>query len=153
MNLIKNKLILGVLIFAFLGFLDATYLTILHLKNIIPPCTIGSCETVLTSQYSVILGIPLALLGSLFYLSVIILSMLILTNYKKVFLQLFYVQATIGFIISLILLGLQAFIIKQFCQYCLLSLATSTGIFILACFHFRKRVLLTREREKSNIEK
>lgn len=130
---------------AFLGFLDATYLTILHYKNVIPPCTIGSCETVLTSQYSVILGIPLALLGSLFYLSVIVLSLLILTNYKKIFLQLFYAQATIGFIISLILLGLQAFVIKQFCQYCLLSFTTSTGIFIMAVSKYRLEAKIIKE--------
>lgn len=138
MNLKRDKLILYSLILAFLGFLDATYLTILHYKNVIPPCTIGGCETVLTSQYSVIFGIPLSLLGSLFYLSVIVLGLLILTNYKKIFLQLFYAQAITGFIISLILLGLQAFTIKQFCQYCLLSCATSTGIFTLAGINFWK---------------
>lgn len=138
MNFKRDKLILYALILAFLGFLDATYLTILHYKNVIPPCTIGSCETVLTSEFSVIFGIPLSLLGSLFYLSVIVLGLLILTNYKKIFLQLFYAQAITGFIISLILLGLQAFTIKQFCQYCLLSLATSTGIFILAGINFWK---------------
>lgn len=142
----KDKFILYALILAFLGFLDTTYLTILHYKNVIPPCTIGGCETVLTSQYSVVFGIPLSFLGSLFYLSVIVLGLLILTNYKKIFLQLFYAQAITGFIISLILLGLQAFTIKQFCQYCLLSCATSTGIAILAFLNFRKEKLLTKEK-------
>lgn len=141
----EGKFILYALILAFLGFLDASYLTILHYKNVIPPCTIGGCETVLTSEFSVILGIPLSLLGSLFYLSVIVLCLLILTNYqpagrqgRKMFLQLFYIQAILGFIVSLALLGLQAFVIKQFCQYCLLSFATSTGIFILAGINFWK---------------
>ena len=133
-----GKLILYALIIAFLGFLDATYLTILHYKNVIPPCTIGSCETVLTSEFSVIFGIPLALLGSLFYLSVIVLGLLILTNYKKIFLNLFYVLAAWGFIFSLFLLGVQAFILNAFCQYCLISVATSTGIFILAGINFWK---------------
>lgn len=133
-----GKLILYALIIAFLGFLDATYLTILHYKNVIPPCTIGSCETVLTSEFSTILGIPLALFGSGFYLSVIILSLLIMTNDKKIFLQLFYLLAGWGFIFSLFLLSVQAFVLHAFCQYCLISAATSTGIFILAGINFWK---------------
>jgi len=138
MNLTKNKLILYSAVVAFLGFLDAAYLTILHLSETIPPCNVGSCEEVLTSQFSTILGIPLALFGSGFYLSVIILCLLLLTSFRKAFLLAFYVLATWGFIFSLFLLGLQAFIINAFCQYCLISLATSTGIFILALLHFRK---------------
>lgn len=137
MNL-KNKFIIYSAIVAFLGFLDATYLTIIHYKNIIPPCTIGSCETVLTSKYAVILGIPLALLGSLFYLSVIFVCLLILTNYKKIYLKIFYLLATMGFVASLILVGIQAIELKAFCQYCLLSAATSTGIAILAFLEYRK---------------
>lgn len=134
----QYKLILYSSIIAFLGFLDAAYLTIEHYKNAIPPCTTSGCETVLTSQFSTILGIPLALLGSGFYLSVIVLSLLILTNYKKIFLQLFYIQATIGLVVSLILLGVQAFFIHAFCQYCLLSCTTSTGIFVLAGLNYWK---------------
>ena len=138
MSLTKNKFILYSAVVAFFGFLDAAYLTILHLSETIPPCTVGSCEAVLTSQFSTILGIPLALFGSGFYLSVIILSLLIITSYKKIFMQMFYVLAAWGFIFSLFLLGVQAFILNAFCQYCLLSLATSTGIFILAGLNFRK---------------
>lgn len=142
MNLTNRKFILYSAVVAFLGFLDAAYLTILHLSETIPPCTVGSCETVLTSQFSTILGIPLALFGSGFYLSVIVLCLLLLTNYRKIFLTAFYALAVWGFVFSLFLLGLQAFIIHSFCQYCLISLATSTGIFILALLHFRKNKII-----------
>ncbi|MBI3985038.1 MAG: vitamin K epoxide reductase family protein [Candidatus Levybacteria bacterium] len=138
MNLTKNKLFLYSAILAFLGFLDATYLTIIHYRQIIPPCTIGSCETVLNSEFATILGIPTALLGSLFYLSVIVITLLILTNYKKMYVSLFYLLATTGFGVSLFLLYIQAFVLHSFCQYCLLSAATSTGIFILAVLQIRK---------------
>lgn len=137
MNLTKNKLILYSAIIAFLGFIDATYLTIVHYKNIIPPCTIGSCETVLTSKYAEILGIPTALLGSLFYLCVIFVCILIITSHKEIFLKLFNILAGWGFIFSLFLLGIQVFEIRQLCQYCLLSAATSTGIAILAFLNYR----------------
>jgi len=145
MSLTKNKFILYSAVVAFLGFLDATYLTILHLSETIPPCNIGSCEAVLTSQFSTIFGIPLALFGSGFYLSVIIVSLLLLTSFRRVFLLLFYALAVWGFVFSLFLLSLQAFVIHAFCQYCLISVATSTGIFILAILQFRKNKLLTKE--------
>lgn len=145
MNFAKNKLIVYSAIIAFFGFIDATYLTIEHFKNVIPPCTISGCEIVLTSKFSTIFGIPIALFGSLFYLSVIILSVLILTNYKKIYLQMFYLLATSGITVSIVLLGLQAFVIKSFCQYCLISAATSTGIFILALLQFRKEKSLKSE--------
>jgi uncharacterized membrane protein len=142
MNLInkKNKQILYSLILGFLGFVVATYLTILHYKNIIPPCSItGNCEKVLTSQFATIGPIPLALLGSLFYLAIIILCILLLTNYKKVFLDLFYLASATGFLVSVILILIQMYILHAFCQYCLLSEAISTGIIILCYLDYRER--------------
>ena len=140
MNLIKNnKFIFYSLILGFLGFIVATYLTILHYKNALPPCNLTSnCEKVLTSQFATIGPIPLALLGSLFYLTVIVLCVLILTNYKKIFLNAFYLWVIIGFIVSLILVGIQAFLIQAFCQYCLLAEAISTGLLILAYLKFKE---------------
>jgi uncharacterized membrane protein len=65
-------LLIALLVLAFLGFLDASYLTILHYKNTIPPCTLHGCEVVLTSKFAVFLGLPLGLYGALYYLAVII---------------------------------------------------------------------------------
>ena len=135
----NNKFILYSLILGFLGFFVATYLTILHYKNIIPPCSITTgCETVLNSKYAVIFGVPVSLLGSLFYLTIIILCVLLLTHYKQVFLKLFYIATVLGFIFSITLIGIQAFLIHAFCQYCLTSEAISTGILMLAYLKFRK---------------
>lgn len=140
MNLKRNKFILYSLILGFLGFIVATYLTILHYKNIIPPCSLTSnCEKVLTSQYATIGPIPVALLGSIFYLLVIAVALLLLTNNKKSYLNVFYFISAVGFTISWMLLGIQAFLIHAFCQYCLTSEAISTGIMILAWLDNRKR--------------
>jgi uncharacterized membrane protein len=136
--IVKDKLILYSLILGFLGFVVATYLTILHYKNVLPPCSLTSnCEKVLTSQFATIGPIPLSLLGSLFYLTIIFLCILILTKYKKVFLKSFYLCVISGFIVSLILVGIQAFILHAFCQYCLTSEAISTGLLILAYLYFK----------------
>lgn len=140
MNLQKlDKFILYSLILGFLGFLDATYLTILHYKNAIPPCTVSSgCETVLTSKYSMLGPLPVSLLGSLFYIAVIFLCLLILTNYKKIFIQVFYLISSAGFLVSLGLIYIQAELLHAFCQYCLLSEIISTGIVILSFLKYRK---------------
>ena len=108
---------LAVKIFALIGFADAVFLTTQHYLGKIPPCTIVSgCETVLTSPYAVIAGVPLALLGALFYLAILIRPSRLLV--------------ALGFIASLGLLYLQIFVIKALCMYCLLSLVTSTGVFV-----------------------
>lgn len=134
-----NKLILYSLFLGFLGFIVATYLTILHYQNALPPCSLTSnCELVLTSKYASILGIPLALFGSIFYLSIIALCLLISTSYRKIFLNAFYLFVTLGFIVSLILIYIQANFIGAFCQYCLISEVISTGLVILAFLKFRE---------------
>ena len=67
------------LAFGALGFLDATYLTIQHYINRVPPCTIGGCETVLTSTYATLGQIPIALIGAIFYGVVLLLTGIYLT--------------------------------------------------------------------------
>ena len=143
-------LLIALLILGFLGFLDATYLTILHYKNVIPPCTAArSCEVVLTSKYATMLfGIPTSLLGSAFYLAVIILAGLFWQNQgdkisviarsettkqshtkdRRATLamttkipSLLLLLTTIGLIIGIYLVYLQAFVIHAYCYYCLTS--------------------------------
>src|SRR5579872_6247498 len=69
--------VIGIL--GFLGFLDATYLTILHYKNTIPPCTLHGCEVVLSSVFATIGGVPIALIGAGYYLVVLGLVGIVLT--------------------------------------------------------------------------
>ena len=62
-----------ILILAFAGFVDATYLTISHFRGTALACTISNgCETVTTSAYATLFGLPVALLGLLFYLTTFI---------------------------------------------------------------------------------
>ena len=139
MKLTKNNLSITSLVFAFAGFLDATYLTILHYKNAFPPCTVtGGCETVLTSQYSVILGIPISLLGSLFYLLIIFFALAVLFDKRKVFAHGLFLAALSGLFVSAVLFFVQFFILKAFCQYCLTSEAISLAIFIVCSILYSK---------------
>lgn len=117
---------------AFLGFADATYLTNEHYFSIPLPCTIfHGCETVLTSPYSVIFGIPVALLGVLYYLTVFILLVCAIDMQKKICARLAMVCTPLGFLASLYFVYLQIFVIKALCLYCMVSATTSTILFIL----------------------
>ena len=110
------------LLFSFFGFLDTAYLAIVHYKNIIPPCSIAKgCEKVLTSSYSAVFGIPTALLGALYFAVLIILSVLLLQNYKKQVAKVLFGFVVAGFLFIMFLLYTQIFLIKAFCQYCLLA--------------------------------
>ena len=140
MNLIKSNLFIILLALSFLGFLDSVYLTILHYKNAFPPCSITSgCEKVLTSAYSMLGPMPLALFGSIFYLAVIILCLFLITNYKKIYLNILYPLVFVGFIVSVILFGVQAFILRSFCQYCVISEIISFLIFGFTFLLWKKK--------------
>ena len=122
---------IAILIVSFLGFLDASYLTIEHYRNVVPPCTLTSgCETVLTSSYAVMLGVPTSLWGALFYVIVFLLTLSYRNapNRKRTLLLLEIV--TIGFLASLMFLYLQIYVLKSLCIYCLGSLGTSTLLFV-----------------------
>lgn len=120
---VNKSFLLGLfLILAFLGFLDASYLTILHYKNVLPPCTIAhGCETVLTSKYATVLGLPVALFGAGFYLFVMVLVGLFWQTGKKMVPALLLALTTAGLLVGIYLVYLQAFVLHAYCQYCLTS--------------------------------
>ena len=118
----KEVLVLGI-IFALVGFVDATYLTVAHYANFIPPCSIGGCEVVTTSSYSVILGVPLALIGALYYLFILV--MFVHHIDKRILwpIQVISWVTTLGVIGYLYLFYVQVGILKAICIYCMLSSA------------------------------
>lgn len=142
--------ILSLIVFlAFLGFLTATYLTILHYKNALPPCAITKgCETVLTSKYSVIFGIPIALLGSFFYTSVIAACILFYHGSKKIFAKAIFLISSAGITVSILLFYIQFALIKNFCQYCVLSEVINFSIFFLS-YLLLKKGRLKEDKKKS----
>lgn len=122
-----------VLVVALLGFADATYLTVEHFMNVIPPCSVTSgCETVLTSSYSVVFGIPVSLLGSIFYLLVLVGTAIYLESRDTRFFKWSLLVTVFGFFASLVFIYLQVFVIHSYCIYCLGSALTSTVLFVVA---------------------
>lgn len=135
---LPTKLIIVLAIVALIGFADATYLTIEHYSGEIPPCTVGGCEQVLTSDYATVWGIPVALTGAFYYFVLLVGILIYFESKKEIILRTVLALTAIGFIVSLYLFYLQASVLEAFCLYCLGSAATSTALFGLAIFVFSK---------------
>ncbi len=131
---VSTGLVIAALVVALLGFADATYLTVEHYQGVIPPCTTGGCEIVLTSAFSTVMGIPVALLGSIYYLLICIGLFAYLDTRKTAILRTTMFLPCLGFIGSLWFIYLQAFVIKSYCQYCLVSAGISTLLTIVTVF-------------------
>ena len=128
------------------GFIDATYLTINHYQHTVPPCFIGSCEQVLTSEYAHIMGVPVAVYGIAYYLFILICLVVYIESKavpehesRKNKSIIAVIGATvIGLLMSLYFFGVQAFVIHDFCQYCLGSALFSTLMFIMSAYVWGK---------------
>lgn len=143
MTKLPKWLIFSLMITSFIGFIDSTYLTVVDFKGLNLNCNIISgCNDVLSSSYSKIFNIPMALLGALYYVTIFLLSIFYFDTGKKIILKIIPIITTIGFLFSIYLTYLQGFVIKSFCQYCLLSAITSTILFALSIFviRYKKRI-------------
>lgn len=126
-----KRLAIIFLFFGLIGFADAAFLTVEHYRGGPLPCAITSgCDTVTTSRYATIAGIPVALLGALYYLSVIIGAVMVIDAGRPEWLKRLARWTAAGFLASLYFVGLQVFVLKAYCLYCLISAGTSTALFI-----------------------
>ena len=120
------------------GLADAIYLTVEHLSGRSVRCTIVSgCSEVLSSEYAMVGGVPLAMIGAAAYFTVFSLAILAAYSYKWAAKSLTVVVGLM-FIITLWLLYLQAFVIKHFCQFCLLSALVTFILTVLIAISLRK---------------
>ena len=112
------------------GLLVSAYLTWTHLRSVTPVCVGGSggCETVQTSRYSEILGVPVAALGLLAYAG--LLASALLRDEIWVFGGLFV--ALVGVLFSGYLTWLELFVIRAVCQWCVASALLMVGALVLA---------------------
>lgn len=134
MNKLKTPklLILFFLALSLIGFLDATYLAIKHYLGIPIACSIfEGCEQVLASQFATIGPVPIAAIGAVYYLTIFLLTITFLEIKEKIIINLIAVLTIGGFLISLLLVWLQLFVIGALCLFCIISAITSTLLFLL----------------------
>jgi uncharacterized membrane protein len=111
------------------GALISAYLTWSYLRGISPVCVGdgGGCETVQTSRYAEILGIPVASLGLLAYAG--LLGSALVRHERAALFGL--LVALIGTLFSAYLTYLEIFVIRAFCQWCVASAALMVASLLL----------------------
>ena len=124
------SLIVILFLVALIGFADSSYLTLEHYQGRIPPCTTtANCDLVLTSSYSSIAGLPVALLGSIYYLLILIGLFAYFESRNINILKSTLLFTVAGLLASMVFVFIQVFLLRSYCQYCLLSALTSTILF------------------------
>lgn len=121
----------GAFITALAGLADAAYLTAKHFSGSAVPCNLVSgCESVLSSEWAEILGLPTALYGVLAYFAVFSTAFLVFSG-RRFLWPLYGLLSAVMFLFSIWLIYLQAVVIGAFCQFCLVSAITSTILFVI----------------------
>lgn len=122
---------------ALVGLVDASYLTIEHLSGRNVRCMIVTgCDEVLQSRYATLAGqIPVASLGALAYFTVFSLATLALFGYAGAR-RLVAPVVALMFLATVWFVYLQAFVIRAYCVYCLLSAAVTTTLALLTLARF-----------------
>ncbi len=139
-KIIPNWIIFAFIAVSLIGLADSSYLTAKHYLGTPINCSIfNGCDIVTTSSYSVILGIPVALMGVLFYLSFLLLTIFYIDSKNEKTLEFVARFSVIGVIASSWFLFLQIFIIKALCLYCLISATTSTALFVLGFIVLKRK--------------
>jgi uncharacterized membrane protein len=126
-----NWLARSLTILAAAGLLVSIYLTFKTYDPSSVACSIGGgCETVLSSDYAKILGIPVSVFGILWYVIQLGLIYFLLVK-KSSSPSLLRIWAALGLVFSLYLLYLEAFVIHAYCTWCLVSLAIVIATVVL----------------------
>ncbi|HUZ14583.1 MAG TPA: vitamin K epoxide reductase family protein [Gaiellaceae bacterium] len=107
----------SVLILSSLGAGIAAYLTVTHLAHVQVACATGGCETVQTSRYAEVAGIPVAAIGLAGYL---VLAGTAIAR-GSVARAAGFVAALAGVAVAMVLLYVQVAVLHAYCQWCLAS--------------------------------
>ena len=115
-------------VLAVAGLAEAIYLTASHLSGETVTCLASTrCSEVLTSKYATLAGVPLALVGAVGYFTVFAAATLAAFGMEKAR-RVLTIMIGVMFAGTLWLLYLQAFVIKAYCDYCLLSAAITFAL-------------------------
>src|SRR3989344_3155909 len=85
-------------------------------------------------KIAAIIFLAVSALGFLYYLTLLILSIAYLDSKKNATIRLASYFTIAGFTASLYFVYLMLFVIKEICQYCLVSATTSTLLFIAGMY-------------------
>lgn len=128
-----------IIIFAgFVGFSIANYIHHKKSVNEVLACPVrADCETVVQSRFAKFFGIPVEILGMIYYGFIALFYGLValIPEISVTPVNFFIITVTTAaFLFSVYLTFIQALAIKNWCSWCLVSAALSTIIFITAIF-------------------
>jgi uncharacterized membrane protein len=125
-----RRVLLGAL--AIVGLLISAYLSWVHYMGVVPVCVGGSggCESVQSSSYAAIFGVPVAVIGLVGSSSVLFSASL----RGEVSIYLGFLVALVGTLFSAYLTYLELFVIHAICEWCVASAALMVGALICAAF-------------------
>jgi len=127
----SNRIASGAL--ASVGIGITAYLLSVRASGAALSCTSGGCETVQSSPYSEIFGLPVAALGLVAYV-VLLAGALARGDLAQL---IGAVVALAAFAFSAYLVGVQVLVIGALCDWCLASDAVTTGLAALALLRLR----------------
>jgi uncharacterized membrane protein len=140
-----KKITIIAIVASIIGFIDSAYLTIIKFTHMPIYCTpgLGNCETVQNSQWSTIWGIPIALLGAIAYLVLILCFVFekripLLKQYSQ---YIVFGTTFFGFLFSLFLTYLELFVIHAICQWCILSAICMTVAFVATIIRLKSTTI------------
>lgn len=129
-----SRMVIAVL--ALVGLLVSAYLALYKLGYLgAIQCGAGGCETVQASEYSMLLGVPVALWGVGAYLFLLAVALLgVQPRWARVpwIAVLLFGFAAFGVLFSAYLTYLSGAVIGAFCQWCLVSAVVITLIFLFS---------------------
>ena len=134
---VKSDLVLrrAMFVIALIGIGVTTFLTIAHYDHIVVPCAGhgNPCETVQTSIYSKLLGVPVALIGLVGYVAI---TASLLAPERDLMRLVTLALALFGLIFSGYLTYREAFTLHAYCEWCLSSAGLITLLFIASVVRY-----------------
>lgn len=109
-------------------------------KTVFCPLGGNSCEIVRNSPYSNIFGIPLPFFGIVYYLLEGLILLFLIEKEQVILSKLLLLSSAFGFVFSIYLSFLEAFVIKAYCFWCVISAIIAAIIFFLSM-----KIFLTKE--------
>ena len=123
------------LVLTAVGLCLAAYLTYVHYSGVTPPCSIkgNPCSQVQKSQYSLLIGIPVALIGLLGYIAIFG-SLMAPDGERTRLVTMTLILGGFGF--SLYLTYRELFTLHKICEWCVSSAAIMTVLACLSVWRF-----------------
>lgn len=135
---------LALLLLGVLGFIVSAYIFMKKKRGQKVICPFrGSCDRVLTSSYGKFFGVSLEIFGMGYYSLVVIYHVLFLVSpffSQSIFLYGHVLFSLGAALFSLYLLGIQIFVLRTWCTWCIISMLTSIGILALLLFGYQATI-------------